>query len=97
MNNDTPRTNANAVWPASNDDSDRESPDGSHVPVDFARELERENARLREALNRVASQAVCAGMDGPDGDSVMLINCFDIAEEALSGLPNDEAHRARSL
>lgn len=49
MNDDTPRTNAHAVWPASNDDSDRESPDGSHVPADFARELERENARLREA------------------------------------------------
>jgi len=54
MNNDTPRTNANAVWPASNDDSDRESPDGSHVPVDFARELERENTRLREALTNCA-------------------------------------------
>lgn len=52
MNNDTPRTNAEAVWPASNDDSDKQSPDGSHVPVEFAHELERENTRLRAALTK---------------------------------------------
>lgn len=51
----TPRTDANAVWPASNDDSDKPSPQGSHVDADFARELERENARLWQMLQTPSS------------------------------------------
>jgi hypothetical protein len=62
----TPRTDANAVWPASNDDSDKPSSQGSHVDVDFARELERENARLRDALQKMydaPSDCSCGASD----------------------------------
>jgi hypothetical protein len=48
MITDTPRTDAAAVFPASNDDSDNPSPFGTHVDADLARELERELA-LKEA------------------------------------------------
>lgn len=65
MNNDTPRTNAKAVWPASNDDIDKQSLDGSHVPANFARELERENAKLRAIFPRILD-ALQSGACSPD-------------------------------
>ena len=36
-----------------------------------------------EALSAVDSQAVCGGMDGPDGDYKMIEHCEEIATTAL--------------
>ena len=53
---DTPRADSNAE----NISVDRDSglliwntPNGTHVPVEFARELERENAQLRAEISRM--------------------------------------------
>ena len=46
----TPITDSNAVFPASNDDSDKQSVNGTHVPVEVARDLEEQTERLRSAL-----------------------------------------------
>lgn len=46
--------------------------------------LEDENKRMRAALDAIEGQAVCAGMDGPEGNERMLINCAAIAHEALN-------------
>ena len=56
-----------------------------NLPVGIRLEIMEAHAeRLEAALVRIAGQAVCAGMDGPDGDSRMLENCYDIAESALA-------------
>ena len=44
-------------------------------------------ARVREleaGLDQIEGQAVCAGMDGPDGDVEMLKRIADIARQLLS-------------
>ena len=51
----TPRTDAEALWPASNDNSDTFDPNGAYVFADFARTLERELAQAR---------ARCAELEG---------------------------------
>lgn len=39
-----------------------------------------------KALEAISSQAVCAGMDGPEGDVRMLLHINDLAEKALASL-----------
>ena len=41
-------------------------------------------AAMREVLERIDGQAVCVGMDGPEGDARMLQHIHEIAETALS-------------
>jgi len=36
----TPKTDSEALWPSSNDDSDKMDPNGGYVSVDFARKME---------------------------------------------------------
>lgn len=80
MKNDTPITNA--IERAATDDT------GSVTRMEPIWEglekLERENARLRDALERCAKMPTYGER-------------FEIVEDALSALPNDEAHRARSI
>ncbi len=38
---------------------------------------------LEAKLREIESQAVCVGMDGPEGDAKMVINCGDIASKSL--------------
>lgn len=49
---------------------------------DLAKVLAEYN-KAREALEQISAQAVCRGMDGTEGDGVMLQNCYLIAERAL--------------
>lgn len=37
----TPKTDSEALWPSSNDDSDKMDPNGAYVSADFAREMEK--------------------------------------------------------
>ena len=56
MNDDTPRTNAQETQIYSEDVTGCSGSTG-YVPASFARELERENARLRGALEKVRERA----------------------------------------
>jgi hypothetical protein len=44
------------------------------IPSDFARELERENARLRELLREVAGSKYLSGVEWPEVESFLLPN-----------------------
>ena len=59
----TPRTDAEALWPACDDSSDKYSPDGAYVGADFARQIERENAELLGALTNLVSCCENSGFD----------------------------------
>lgn len=63
--NETPRTDANTIRVIGAPDGGWEQddhPDGNLVDAEFARELERENAKLREALQGMVDNA-CAACD----------------------------------
>lgn len=48
-------------------------------------ESEAREGALREALDRIEGQAVCVGMDGEDGNAIMLRNIAGISRAALEG------------
>ncbi len=50
MTTKTPRTDSEALWPSSNDDSDKMDPNGGYVSADFAREMEK---ILHETLSQL--------------------------------------------
>jgi hypothetical protein len=54
----TPRTDADACWPACNDSPDKFTPDGGYVSADFARRLEQDRAALVEELEKVMKHCV---------------------------------------
>jgi hypothetical protein len=60
--NHTPRTDSQAGWvldsTAVHPQGFELSPDGAYVSADFARELERENTRLREQLADLANKLI---------------------------------------
>lgn len=51
-----PRTDAEALWPASNDDSDTKDPSGAYVLADFARILEFENREMLRTIESLVMQ-----------------------------------------
>lgn len=52
----SPRTDAEALWPASNDDSDTKDPSGAYVLADFARILESENRQMLALIESLVMQ-----------------------------------------
>jgi hypothetical protein len=52
----SPRTDAEALWPASNDDSDTKDPSGAYVLADFARILESENREMLRVIESLVMQ-----------------------------------------
>lgn len=52
----SPRTDAEALWPASNDDSDTKDPSGAYVLADFARILESENRQMLALIESLVIQ-----------------------------------------
>jgi hypothetical protein len=68
---DTPRTDEEACFPSSNDNSDAYSVEGTYVDADFARQLERELTAMtqrRDELLASLEKVVTLLSPAPSGD-----------------------------
>jgi hypothetical protein len=79
---DTPRTDAEACFPSSNDNSDTYSEEGAYVDADFARQLERELAyarKQRDALAKAFEKIVTLVKSMPDSSLQIEISKQSLA------------------
>jgi len=80
-NEPTPRTDANACYPSSNDDSDNYSKDGTYVDSDFARQLERELVEVTKQRDEAREElATVTAQRDRLAEALQMITSFDYTD-----------------
>lgn len=69
----TPKTDSEALWPSSNDDSDKMDPSGAYVSADFAREMEKILRDTLATFKTVVDEVTSYGPDESDDEYYKLI------------------------
>ena len=90
--NATPRTDAQAGWVLDSTpvhaQGFEQDPDGSYVPADFARKLERELMEVTQRANRTMRAYLC-NQDIPEADAEAEANrVYPLANTQSSATPN---------